>query len=65
MLEWLPFPTPGDLPDPGIESVSPAALGRPPSGRERGSCLSVVRAFLTVVASVVVERKLSSCGPRT
>jgi len=24
VLEWLPFPTPGDLPDPGIESVSPA-----------------------------------------
>jgi len=23
----LPFPTPGDLPDPGIESVSPALAG--------------------------------------
>ena len=22
--QWLPFPTPGDLPDVGIESVSPA-----------------------------------------
>ena len=21
---WLPFPSPGDLPDPGIKSVSPA-----------------------------------------
>ena len=24
MLEWLPFPSPGDLPDPGIEPWSPA-----------------------------------------
>ena len=24
----LPFPTPGDLPDPGIEPVSPALAGR-------------------------------------
>ena len=23
-MRWLPFPTPGDLPDPGIEPVSPA-----------------------------------------
>ena len=30
-LEQVPFPTPGDLPDPGIESsplVSPALAGR-------------------------------------
>ena len=24
ILEWLPFPPPGDLPDPGIEPGSPA-----------------------------------------
>ena len=24
ILEWLPFPTPGDLPNPGIKPVSPA-----------------------------------------
>ena len=24
ILEWLPFPSPGDLPDPGIKSLSPA-----------------------------------------
>ena len=24
ILEWLPFPLPGDLPDPGIEPGSPA-----------------------------------------
>ena len=24
ILEWLPFPSPGDFPDPGIKPVSPA-----------------------------------------
>ena len=24
IVEWLPFPSPGDLPDPGIEPTSPA-----------------------------------------
>ena len=28
ILEWLPFPSPGDLPDPGIEPASPALAGR-------------------------------------
>ena len=27
ILEWLPFPSPGDLPDPGIEPTSPALAG--------------------------------------
>ena len=27
VLEWLPFPSPGDLPDPGIHLVSPALAG--------------------------------------
>ena len=28
ILEWLPFPSPGDLPDPGIEPGSPAFVIR-------------------------------------
>ena len=31
ILEWVPFPTPGDLPDPGIKPISlasPALAGR-------------------------------------
>ena len=28
ILEWLPFLSPGDLPDPGMEPVSPALAGR-------------------------------------
>ena len=27
ILEWVAFPSPGDLPDPGIELVSPALTG--------------------------------------
>jgi len=26
-LEWVPFPSLGDLPDPGIEPTSPALAG--------------------------------------
>jgi len=29
ILEWVPCPSPGDLPNPGIEPVSPVA----PAGR--------------------------------
>ena len=39
ILEWLPFPSPGDLPDPGIEPRSPTlqadALTSEPSGKPR------------------------------
>ena len=28
ILEWMPFPFPGDRPDPGIELVSPVLAGR-------------------------------------
>ena len=27
ILEWVPFPSPGDLPDPGIKPSSPALAG--------------------------------------
>ena len=37
VLEWLPFPSPGDLPDPGIEPGSPTfqadALTSEPPGK--------------------------------
>ena len=39
ILEWLPFPSPGDLPDPGIVPVSPAleadAFTSEPSGKPK------------------------------
>ena len=27
ILEWVPFPSPGDFPEPGIEPESPALVG--------------------------------------
>ena len=33
-LEWVAFPPPGDLPNPGIESMSPALAGRFSTTRE-------------------------------
>ena len=29
ILEWLPFPSPGDLPNPGIELASPVSSTLP------------------------------------
>ena len=41
---WLPFPLPGDLPNLGIEPVSPASAGRSfatvPPGKPMQQCLS-------------------------
>ena len=41
IMEWVPFPSPGDLPDPGIESGSPAfqadALPSEPLGKPTGT----------------------------
>ena len=42
ILEWLPFPSPGDLPDPGIEPGCPAleadALTSEPPGKPQIIC---------------------------
>ena len=39
MLEWLPFPTPGDLPNPGIEPASPVLQADSLPLRHLGSSL--------------------------
>ena len=45
ILEWLPFPPPGDLPNPGIELGSPAlqtdALSVEPPGNPRNVLLII------------------------
>ena len=42
----LPFPSPGDLPDPGIEPVSPALVGRffttEPPGKPSNKLLLII-----------------------
>ena len=49
MLEWWPFPSPGDLADPGVEPSSPALAGRfftaEPPGKPN-SCLSTFESIL-------------------
>ena len=55
ILEWVPFPSPGDLPNPGIERRSPAlqadSLPAGPQGKPKNtgvSSLSLLqRIFLT------------------
>jgi len=42
-LEWLPLPSPGNLPNPGVEPMSPELAGRvftsDPSGNPVGEIL--------------------------
>ena len=55
ILEWVAFPSPGDLPNPGIESRSPAlyvdSLPAEPQGRSKntgvGSLSLLQQSFLT------------------
>ena len=41
----LPFPSPGNLPDPGIETVSPALTGRLFTAEPPGKTLKAVPAL--------------------
>ena len=44
---WLPFPSPGDLPHPGIEPTSPALAGRFSSPEPLGSGFGFSHCYLT------------------
>ena len=50
----LPFPPPGDLPDPGIEPASPALAGgfftTEPLGKPRKRTFSTLFSFIPAVA---------------
>ena len=52
----LPFPSPGDLPDPGIELVSPALAGRfftmAPPGKPSFVAHSLISLFVRLVPGV-------------
>ena len=56
VLEWLPFPSPGDLPNPGIEAGSPAfqadALTSVPPGKPIFSSWFSPNAYFLVVQMV-------------
>ena len=53
MLEWVAFPSPGDLPDPGIEHGSPAfqadALPSEPPGKHMISLDSILKCRDTIL----------------
>ena len=56
----LPFPTPADLPDPGIEPVSPALAGgfftADPPGEPRETCRE-----LTIIGEKIITGLLLPC----
>ena len=69
ILEWVAIPSPGDLPDPGIEPESPALAGRffttEPPGKPREHCVLVVQPLSGVLLfatlwTVALQAPLSS-----
>ena len=38
ILEWLPFPSPGDFPYPGVEPMSPTLVGKFFTTEPPGKC---------------------------
>ena len=70
ILEWVAFPFPGDLPDPGIEPaspVSPALAGRffttePPDKIPRRRACQPTPVF--VPGESHGQRSLAGCSPR-
>ena len=56
----LPFPSPGDLPDPGIESTSPALADRffttEPPGKPNNRLLKIMSTV--VIRRMKISRKL-------
>ena len=61
ILEWLLFPSPGDLPDPGSKPVSPALAGgfftTEPRGRPVGAYAST-NAWQSLTLRVMWEENL-------
>ena len=46
ILEWVPFPSPGDLPDPGTEPMSPALAGEFFTTEPPGYYMSTLQLYL-------------------
>ena len=52
ILEWVAFPSPGDLPDPGIELVSPAL-------QVDSSLLSYLGGQMTMCGDLLLKEEVS------
>ena len=63
----LPFPSPGDLPDPGIKPRSPAlqadALQSEPPGKPRNPTFSFFKIFYTILGSLHFHRNFKVSLP--
>ena len=61
----LPFPLSGNLPDPGLEPVSPALAGGFFTTVPSGKPLNVIHELIHLAASGLVSRGISGCCPWT
>ena len=59
ILEWLPLPSPGDLPDPGIE---PASLASPMLAGRLFTAVPPGKPFLSALMLSLVMLKEMRCG---
>ena len=65
LLEWLPFPSPRDLPNPGIKTTSPALADRFFTTESPGKPLYMHIVFYSLFwASLVYSTKESTCNVR-
>ena len=65
ILEWLPFPSPRDLPNPGIKTTSPALADRFFTTESPGKPLYMHIVFYSLFwASLVYSTKESTCNVR-
>ena len=60
ILEWLPFPPPGDLPNPGIKPGSPVMQADPlpsePPGKPHVECIHIFPFCLFLFSTVFIYR---------
>ena len=66
MLEWVPFPPPRDLPDPGIQAVSPASpamSGRFFTTKPPGKSCTTLKVKVLVTQSRLILCDPMGCSP--
>ena len=59
---WLPFLSPGDLPDPGIEPVSPAWQVDSLPLSHQGSLSFLITEYMLIVFTLVLQDYSDSAG---
>ena len=60
ILEWLPFPSPGDLPNPGIAPLSPTCPAL--AGKFLNTSTTVATAAAKLLQSCLTLRDRMDCG---